>query len=118
MVDVIQYVACLLQAKGLVSTDFLLLLDPSSPLRDPAAFDSATERICQTWEIDGFAGWPYLQLIHFRLELLWGLVGMSTATLRCPGCLPDVKKSQTIGESMAGSMLGKMNMLGRLNLTG
>ncbi len=54
MVDVIQYAAGLLQDKGSVSGDFLLLLDPTSPLRDPAAINSAIKQISQTPDFDGF----------------------------------------------------------------
>ncbi len=54
MVDVIQYAAGVLQANGSTSDDFLLLLDPTSPLRDPGAINSAIEQISQTPEFDGF----------------------------------------------------------------
>ena len=54
MVDVIQYAVGLLQAEGSASDDFFLLLDPTSPLRDPAAINSAIEQIRLTPEFDGF----------------------------------------------------------------
>jgi len=54
MVDVIQYAAALLQDKGMGSEDLLLLLDPTSPLRDPVMIDSAFDQISKTPELDGF----------------------------------------------------------------
>jgi len=54
MVDVIQYAAGLLQANGSRSDDFLLLLDPTSPLRDPDVINIALEQISLKPEFDGF----------------------------------------------------------------
>ena len=54
MVDVIQYAAGLLQDKGTGSEDFLLLLDPTSPLRDSVAINSAFDQIGKAPELDGF----------------------------------------------------------------
>lgn len=54
MVDVIQYTADLLQAEGSDSGDFLLLLDPTSPLRDPVAINTALQQLSRAHELDGF----------------------------------------------------------------
>ncbi len=54
MVDVIKYAAGLLQADGSGSGDFLLLLDPTSPLRDPVSINRALEHLSQAHELDGF----------------------------------------------------------------
>lgn len=54
MVDVIKYAAALLEADGSCSDDLLLLLDPTSPLREPISINNAVEHISQTPELDGF----------------------------------------------------------------
>ena len=72
MVDVIQYAACLLQSKESLSDDFPLFLEPTSLLRDPAAFNSAIEQFSQMLEIDGFASEsvPSFNLLWFGA--FWG----------------------------------------------
>ena len=53
MADVIRYAMKLLDEAEGGSSEFLLLLDPTSPLRDPAAIDAAAQRLCDNPASDG-----------------------------------------------------------------
>ena len=54
MADVIQYASALLAPLGQSHESFLLLLDPTSPLRDPNEINRALARIRVQPEVDGF----------------------------------------------------------------
>ena len=53
MADVIRYAATLLADKGRTTDGFLLLLDPTSPLRDPGEISQALGQLRDWPEIDG-----------------------------------------------------------------
>lgn len=53
MADVIRYALGPLEREGRGSADFLLLLDPTSPLRDPVEIDSALSQLRAQPQIDG-----------------------------------------------------------------
>jgi N-acylneuraminate cytidylyltransferase len=53
MADVIRYATALLDRSDESPTAFLLLLDPTSPLRNPATIDQAAERLRLAEDADG-----------------------------------------------------------------
>jgi N-acylneuraminate cytidylyltransferase len=53
MADVIRYASALFDREEPASDDFLLLLDPTSPLRDPDEISQALARLRKQPEVDG-----------------------------------------------------------------
>lgn len=53
MSDVIRYAVSILEESGDSNAEFLLLLDPTSPLRDSSAIDLAVEALSGLTELDG-----------------------------------------------------------------